>query len=414
MNSLLVIILLIIAAGFLGELILVILNIRNSKTDLPQILQDRYDQDRYTKSQLYLRENGRFGFIVSSLGFLAVMLLFILGGFTWVNSLVMSVTDSPVVSALLFFGILGLASDLGSTPFALWSTFVIEKKYGFNKTTAKTFILDKLKSWLLILLIGAPLLAFLIWIYTQTGNWFWFLAWVVLSLFSLFMSFFYSTLIVPLFNKQRPLEEGSLRLEIEALAQQTGFALDKIFVIDGSKRSSKANAYFSGFGRKRRIVLYDTLIGELQEKEILAVLAHEIGHYRKKHIIITLGLSLLQSALILFLFSLLVDNPALSAALNIPEPNFHIGVLVFGVLFSPVSTVTGLLSNHLSRKFEYQADAFAADAGYARELADALIGLSEKNLSNLTPHPAYAFVHYSHPTLLQRIGRLIPASKTET
>lgn len=406
MNSLMVIILLIITAGFLGDLILDVLNIRNIKSDLPLELKERYDQDRYRKSQLYLKENGNFGFILSSLGFAVIVLMFIFGGFTWLNAWVMSVTSSPIWAALLFFGILAFVSDMGSTPFEIWSTFVIEEKYGFNKTTPKTFILDKLKSWLLVLLIGAPLAAFIIWIYTKTGSWFWFFAWVVLSLFSLFMSFFYSTLIVPLFNKQRPLEEGTLRLEIETLAQQTGFALDKIFVIDGSKRSSKANAYFSGFGRKRRIVLYDTLIQELEEKEILAVLAHEIGHYRKKHMTWTLVLSLIQSAAMLFIFSLVVDHPALSAALNIPEPSFHIGVLVFGVLFSPVSTLTGLLTNLLSREFEYQADAFAAQAGYANELSEALIRLSEKNLSNLTPHPAYAFVYYSHPTLLQRIGHL--------
>ncbi len=406
MNSLLVAILLIISAGFLLDLILDVLNIRNIKPDLPLQLNERYDQDRYRKSQLYLKENGNFGFILSSLGFALIILLFIFGGFTWLNSWVMSVTSSPIWAALLFFGILAFVSDLGSTPFEIWSTFVIEEKYGFNHTTPKTFILDKLKSWLLVLLVGAPLAAFIIWIYSKTGSWFWFFAWVVLSVFSLLMSFFHSTLIVPLFNKQRPLEEGSLRLEIEALAEQTGFALDKIFVIDGSKRSSKANAYFSGFGRKRRIVLYDTLIQELEEKEILAVLAHEIGHYRKKHLVWTLVLSLIQSAALLFIFSLVVDHPALSAALNIPEPSFHIGVLVFGVLFSPVSTLTGLLTNLLSRKFEYQADAFAAQAGFANELSEALIRLSEKNLSNLTPHPAYMFVHYSHPTLLQRIGRL--------
>ncbi|MFH0761747.1 MAG: M48 family metallopeptidase [Bacteroidota bacterium] len=414
MNSLLVILLVIISAGFIGDLILDILNIRNMKPDLPLILKDCYDRERYKKSQLYLRENGNFRFILSSLGFVVIMLMFILGGFTWLNSMVMSVTDSPIWAALLFFGILGLASDLGSTPFDIWSTFVIEEKYGFNKTTPKTFILDKLKSWLLVLLIGTPLAAFIIWIYTKTGSWFWIFAWVVLSLFSLFMSLFYSTLIVPLFNKQKPLEEGSLRTEIEALATKTGFTLDKIFVIDGSKRSSKANAYFSGFGRKKRIVLFDTLIEELQEKEILAVLAHEIGHYRKKHIIRSMALSLVQSAVILFIFSLVIGNPTLSAALNIPEPSFHIGVLVFGVLFSPVSTLTGLLTNSLSRKYEYQADEFAAQAGFAHELGDALIGLSEKNLSNLTPHRAYAFVNYSHPTLLQRLARLIPPPIPET
>jgi STE24 endopeptidase len=314
--------------------------------------------------------------------------------------------ENSVLTAILFFAILGLISDLMGTPFELYSTFVIEEKFGFNKTTPKTFVLDKLKSWLLVALIGLPLLALIVWVYYLTGKWFWLIAWAIVSFFSIVLSFFYSTIIVPIFNKQQPLEDGDLKTAIEKMSQQAGFQLSKIFVINGSKRSTKANAYFSGFGSKRRIVLYDTMIKDLPTNQILAVLGHEIGHYKKKHVPVTMVLSVLQTGLLFFLFSLVAGNPILSNALNISEPNFHISVLVFGVLFSPLSTITGLFSNYWSRKFEYQADAFAANLGYKNELCEALISLSEKNLGNLTPHPAYVFFNYTHPPLVNRLQKL--------
>jgi len=396
-----------VTAGFFSDLILDLLNLNYIRPELPELLNDKYNPATYRKSQNYLKEHGWFGILVSVISFIAVLLLLLLGGFAWLNDLVCSVTIHPVPAALLFFGILGFVADLAGTPFDIYSTFVIEEKYGFNKTSPITFFLDKLKSWVLAIIIGAPLLALIIWLYTLTGKWFWLTAWIVISFFSILISFFYSTLIVPLFNKQQPLEECGLRSAIEVMSRNAGFQLSKIFVINGSKRSTKANAYFAGFGSKRRIVLYDTLINDLTTGQILAVLAHEIGHYKKKHIILTMVLSVLQTGILLFLFSLVAGNPALAAALNIAQPSFHISVLVFGILFSPVSMLTGLFFNFLSRRFEYQADAFAAKLGYKLDLGDALIGLSEKNLGNLTPHPAYVFVHYSHPPLLARLKQLI-------
>jgi len=406
MNAILLLILILITTGFLIDLILDLLNLKHISPVLPSIVENRYNHDTYSKAQLYLREQGYFGLLVTALSFVAIFLMFLFGGFSWLNNLVYDLTDNPVLTAILFFAILGLISDLAGTPFEIYSTFVIEEKFGFNKTTPKTFLLDKLKSWLLAALIGLPLLALIVWIYYLTGKWFWLIAWFIISLFSIVLSFFYSTIIVPLFNKQQPLEEGELKSAIEEMGRKAGFQLSKIFVINGSKRSTKANAYFAGFGSKRRIVLYDTMIKDLPADQILAVLGHEIGHYKKKHVPVTMVLSVLQTGLLLFLFSLVAGSPILSGALNIGEPNFHISVLVFGVLFSPLSTITGLLSNYLSRKFEYQADAFAANLGYKIELSDALISLSEKNLGNLTPHPAYVFFNYTHPPLVNRLQKL--------
>ncbi len=406
MTPIFILIISILILGFLVDFTLDLLNISALKTGLPPLLAGEYSAESYSKSQLYQREAGKFGLVGSSLSFVVIILMFMLGGFTWIHEWVATVTDNVIISALLFFGILMLGSGIFSLPLDIWTTFVIEEKYGFNKTTPRIFILDKIKSLALLLVIGVPLAALVIWIYTITGRAFWLWTWLVLSVFSFFLSFFYSTLIVPLFNKQKPLDEGPLRSAIESLAASADFPLRNIFVIDGSKRSSKSNAYFAGFGSKRRIVLYDTLIRDLDENQILAVLAHEIGHYRKKHILFSILLSVLQTGLMLFLFSLVVGNPVFSEALKIAEPTFHIGLLIFGILFSPVSELTGLFFNKLSRSFEYQADAFAKGLGLGSELSSGLVRLSEKNLSNLTPHPAYVFVHYSHPTLMQRLCRL--------
>ncbi len=406
MNTILLIILILLSAGFVTDLILDLLNLNHIQPQLPGVLAGKYDSEAYGKSQAYLKENGFFGILISVPSFAAILTLFLAGGFTWLNTFVYTLSDSPVWPSLLFFGFLGILSDIAGVPFEVHSIFVIEEKFGFNKTTPKTFVVDKLKSWLLAGLIGLPLLAFIVWLYSLTGKSFWLLAWAVISVFSILLSFFYSTLIVPLFNKQVPLQEGELRTSIEELSKKAGFQLSRIYIINGSKRSTKANAYFAGFGSKRRIVLYDTLINEMTTPQILAVLAHEIGHYKKKHIIGTMILSVLQTGVLLFLFSLVASNPSLAEALHVGKSNFHISVLVFGILYSPVSTITGLLFNFLSRRFEFQADAFAADLGYKEELSQALIKLSEKNLSNLTPHPVYVFAHYSHPTLLQRLQNL--------
>ncbi len=335
-----------------------------------------------------------------------MLLMLLLGGFAWVDSLVREYTTHPILMALFFFGILGLAADLLSTPFSAYSTFVIEERFGFNKTTVKTFILDKLKGWILGAIIGGGLLSLIVWIYLATGSYFWFFAWLAISLFSVFMTMFYSTLIVPLFNKQTPLAQGELRDSIEKFATKVGFKLDNIFVIDGSRRSKKANAYFSGLGAKKRIVLYDTLIVEHTTDEMVAVLAHEVGHYKKKHTRTNIILSVAQTGLMLFILSLFIGNPLLSQALGATEGSFHMGILAFGILYSPISMILGLGMNYLSRKHEYAADRFAGEKFNPEALQVALKKLSVNNLSNLRPHPAYVFVYYSHPPVLKRLEAL--------
>ena len=396
----------IIVADFVLESWLEWLNLKNLSEKLPEELKDLYDAEKYLKSQRYERVNIHFGLISSTFNLILILGMFFFDGFAWVDGLAAGISTHPILQPLIFFGILGLALDILNTPFAVYDTFVIEQRFGFNKTTPGLFIADKLKGLLLAAIIGGGLMALVIWLYMLTTVYFWLWAWVLMSAFMLFMSFFYSSLIVPLFNKQKPLEDGDLKSRITDQAEQAGFHIDKIYTIDGSKRSTKANAYFSGMGRKKRIVLFDTLINELSTDEIVAVLMHEIGHYRKKHIVSTMILSFIQSGFMLFIFSLFVSQPVLSQALGMPGASFHIGLIAFGILYSPISVMIGLMMNTLSRKNEYQADNFAAHYGMGNALIGALKKLSVNNLSNLTPHPFYVFFHYSHPTLLQRIRNL--------
>lgn len=402
-NTVFFIIIGILVLGFILERWLDTLNLKNTKDDLPEELKDVYDEERYKKSQTYKRTNTRFSFLTSSFNLILILIVLFLGIFAWINKLAFTWADNYILVALLFFGVLMLVSDLLNTPFDIYDTFVIEERFEFNKTTPKTYITDKLKGWLVGAIIGGGLLALVIWFYQLTGKNFWIWAWILSAAFMIFMTMFYSNLIVPLFNKQTPLEEGELRTAIEEFSEKVGFKLKNIYVIDGSKRSTKANAYFTGLGAKKRIVLYDTLIEDLSKEEIVAVLAHEIGHYKKKHTLSGTILSILQTGLTLFLFSLFLNNPQLSAALGVDEPNFHISMIAFGILYTPISIVIGLLFNVFSRKNEYEADRFAVENYSAQPLISALKKLSRKNLSNLTPHPLYVKFHYSHPPLLQRV-----------
>jgi len=395
-----------LVADFILERFLEYLNSTHWSNQLPDEVKGIYDEQEYQKQQAYEKANFRFSMFSSSFSFILMLLMVLFAGFALVNNWALSVSTNPILLAMVFFGILMLASDLLTTPFSIYDTFVIEEKFGFNKTTPKTFILDKLKGYLLGAIIGGGLLALIIYIYQLTTTNFWIYAWLVITGFSVFMVLFYSNLIVPLFNKQTPLPEGELKTAIEDFSVKVGFKLDNIYVIDGSKRSTKANAYFTGFGAKKRIVLYDTLINDMTTNELVAVLAHEIGHYKKHHVVWSLILGIIQTGVMLFIFSLFVGNPDLSAALGVETPSFHIGLIAFGILYSPISLITGLFMNVFSRKNEYEADAFAAKYFDANELASALKKLSVKNLSNLRPHPAYVFFHYSHPTLLQRLNAL--------
>ncbi|MFN8254843.1 MAG: M48 family metallopeptidase [Bacteroidales bacterium] len=389
------------------------LNASWRKKELPDMLKDIYKPEEYEKSQEYGRVKTKFSMISSGFQLVIILIVLFTGVFGLVDNFIHSHFENNIIAALLFFGAIFFASDIISLPFSIYSTFVIEEKFGFNKTTVKTFILDKIKGYFLALIIGGGLLALIIWFYYKTTSMFWIYAWILVSGFSVFMAMFYSSLIVPLFNKQTPLEEGELRDKIHEFSIKTGFRLDNIFVIDGSKRSSKANAYFTGLWNKKRIVLFDTIIKDLSVNEIVAVLAHEIGHYRLKHTRTSILLSIFQTGAIFYLLSLFIGNPALSNALGGNTPTFELGIIAFGLLFSPVSEAIGLIMNWVSRKNEYEADSFAKQQGQGEHLISSLKKLSVNNLSNLTPHPAYVFAYYSHPTLYQRIVAITSMSNIQ-
>lgn len=395
-----------ILAQFAFDAYLEYLNSTRRSISLPEELKEVYDEKEYSRSVLYEKTNRKFSLFSGAFNLIIILLMLFLGGFARVHELAGVFTQNEVWWSVIFFGILMLGSGILNFPFSVYHTFVIEEKFGFNKTTLKTFLLDRVKGIFLSAIIGGGLLALIVWIYLLTGEWFWLYALGVITLFSLFMNFFYSTLIVPLFNRQTPLEEGELRDKIGDMSMKAGFKLDKVFVIDGSKRSAKANAYFSGLGPKKRIVLFDTLINDLSVNEIVAVLAHEIGHYKKKHIHKGLIISLITMAFTLWLFSQFTGSYHLSEALGVYEPFFHIALVAFGILYSPISILLGLSGNYLSRKHEFQADAFAAKHFEAVHLSNALKKLSVKNLSNLQPHPLYVFFNYSHPPILERLKAL--------
>lgn len=391
-------------AGYLADQWLNFLNTTTRSKSLPDKLKAFYDEQTYFKQQKYEAATSSFGFITDSLSFIAVMAMLLSGGFGWLDTYIRSYTTSTLLQTLYFFAALAVAAEVLSIPADLYRTFVIEQRFGFNKTTPSLYLVDLLKGWLLAIIIGGGLLTIIVLIYQQTGDWFWLFAWMLITFFTVFISYFYTTLLVPVFNKLSPLPEGELRTEIEKVVVKTGFNLRNIFVIDGSKRSTRANAYFSGFGKKKTIVLYDTLLNDHSIPELLAILAHEIGHYRKKHVLKGLLTGIFQTAVILFLLSLLLKSSVPSVALGAEHSSFHLSVVVFGILFSPVSMLIGVFMNKVSRKHEFEADRFAAANTNAEDLKNALINLSVKNLSNLTPHPWYVFVYYSHPTLIQRIS----------
>lgn len=385
------------------------LSYRNRKRmspDIPAQLKGIYDEEEYRRQQAYQRENSRFGLLSGSVSFAVTLLILIFQLFGWLDGEIRQHIEIPLFVSLAFIGILFVGNEILSLPFSYYHTFVIEKKYGFNKSTPKIFWTDQIKGLLLSVALGGLILSALIWFYNNFGSYAWLYAWGMMTAFSLFMSLFYSNVIVPLFNKQTPLEEGELRDAIEKFSQKAGFDLTNIYVIDASKRSTKANAYFTGFGKKKRIVLFDTLINDLDTDEIIAVLAHEIGHYKKKHIVKHLITSILYTGAMLFILSFFLKSQALAQALGSDIPSFHLGIIGFSILFTPISLILGLAMNISSRKNEYEADAYAAGFGLSDALTSGLKKLSVKSLSNLNPDPWNVFFYYSHPTLLQRIERM--------
>jgi STE24 endopeptidase len=409
-------ILAILVAGYLLERFLEYLNSTYWSDLLPKELEGIYDAGKYSKSQAYEKDKQRFHFVVETLTLLVMVLIIITGGFAQLDRFIRVYTANPLLIALLFFGAIGLASGILSLPFDVYQVFVLEERYGFNRTSRQTFIFDKLKGLLLAMVLGGGLLSLVIFVYESTGPYFWFLTWMIISFFMIFISMFYSNLIVPLFNKQTPLEAGPLREAIEEFAAKTGFNLKNIFVIDGSKRSNKANAYFSGLGSKKRIVLYDTLIKDHTTEELVAVLAHEIGHYKKRHTVFSILLSIAQTGLMLFILSFFIQkNGVLTqsicqslggfSGLTVIS-GFHLGILAFGMIYSPLTLLIGMAMNAFSRKNEYAADRYAGVNFHPQPLMEALKKLSVNNLSNLRPHPTYVFFYYSHPPLLHRLSAL--------
>ena len=402
----LIIIISITVVSFVFDQFLDWLNIRNQKKEIPEEVVGFYNEEKYLKSLAYQKEQSRFSFYSSGFSLLLGLGMLLLGGFGWMDSILRLVISNPIILSLTFFALIGVASDILSLPFQWYGTFVLEEKYGFNKTTIKTFITDKLKGYVLGAFIGGGLFSVFMLLIQWLGVDFWIWFGVIAATFILFMNMFYTSLILPLFNKLTPLREGELKSAINEFAKKVNFPLDSIFVIDGSKRSAKANAFFSGLGKKKKIVLYDTLINNHTTEELVAVLAHEVGHFKKKHIIWGYALSVVQIFFTLWILSLMIMNENLSIALGGSQVAIHLNLIAFGILYSPISGVTGLLMSLLSRKNEFEADAYARINFNGTALANALKKLSVDTLSNLFPHPWYVFFHYSHPPLLQRLTAL--------
>lgn len=395
-----------IVFNFLLESVLDYLNYTNFDAELPEQLQGIYDESEYEKSQNYKKDKFKFGLVQSFFSVALILLLLSFDGFEIVNEIAHQYAENSILVSLFFFGILFLGSFIVSLPFDYYFTFVIEERYDFNRSTPSLFWKDKLKSILLTSILGGVILGLILIFYKYVGTDFWWYTWILVAFISVLLNMFYAKLFVPLFNKQTPLEQGELRSKIETYASKMNFNLKHVFVIDGSKRSKKANAYFSGFGSEKRITLFDTLIKDLDDEEIVAVLAHEVGHYKKNHIIINLVVSMITIGFTLWVLSLFVSEPMLAQALGVEGPSFHIGLVAFSFLYAPISLLTTIFTNILSRKFEFQADDFAKSTYSAQYLISALKKLSKESLSNLTPHPAYVFFHFSHPPLAERLRHL--------
>lgn len=400
------IILVLIIFNFIFSSILEYINDKNWKNYVPDELKEFYPSEKYQKARDYKLETGRISFLSSSISFTLTMVLIIFGIYGTVSDIVTRSTESIFLQSVLFFSIFFLINYIINLPIKFYSIFVVEEKFGFNKTTKKLFLIDQIKSLVLSALIGGGLLFSAIQLFIIFKENFWIYLWLGLSIFLIFINTFYATLIVPIFNKLQPLSDGELRSKINEYSKTIGYSLKNIFIIDGSKRSTKANAFFSGLGPKKTIALYDTLIENHTEEELLAVLAHEVGHYKKNHVFKGLILSIAQIGLMCFLFQLCLNEGLISFALGAEIPTFHLGLIGFSLLYSPIGLITGLMMNIFSRKNEYEADKFAKDTYDGNHLSLALKKLSANSLSNLYPHPFYAFIHYSHPPLLKRLSAL--------
>ena len=401
--------------NYLFSIILDYVNHRNWKDEIPNELKDFYNEEKYKTAKSYALSKNKIGLFSSSISFLFIISLLLFNGYGFIDQLVSSDIlksflpfdiNSSFAQSGLFFLILFILNSIISIPFSYYNTFIIEEKFGFNKTTKSTFFLDILKSSLLSIFIGGALLFLALYLYDNLNDGFWLWLWIGLSFLMIFINMFYADLIVPIFNKLKPLDDGELRQKIEKYSKEVGYLLKNIYVIDGSKRSTKANAFFSGLGPRKTIALYDTLIEKHSEDELVAVLAHEVGHFKKKHIFSGLIMSIIQIGVMTFFFELCLKLPEISLALGGSEASFHLGLIGFSIIFSPISILSGILMNYISRKNEFEADAYAKETFNGDDLSLALKKLSVDSLSNIYPHPLYVFFHYSHPPLIERLRAL--------
>ena len=401
--------------NFLFSNILDYINHKNWKDKIPPELEDFYDKEKYKKAKLYSISKSKIGLLSSIISFLFVISLLVFNGYGFLNQLVYSDSlnlflpfeiNTSFARSGVFFLILFILNSVISIPFSYYNTFIIEEKYGFNKTSKSTFFLDIIKSTILSILIGGFLLFAALYLYDNINEGFWLWLWIGLSLLMVFINMFYADLIVPIFNKLTPLNNVELRKKIENYSKDVGYLLKNIYVIDGSKRSTKANAFFSGLGPRKTIALYDTLIEKHTENELVAVLAHEVGHFKKKHVLSGLLMSVIQIGIMAFFFELCLKLPEISIALGGLDTNFHLGLIGFSIIFSPISMISSILMNYISRKNEFEADAYAKETFNGEDLSLALKKLSVDSLSNIYPHPLYVFFHYSHPPLIQRLRAL--------
>jgi len=407
MNFIAIIILAAIIVDFVLNGLADILNLKGLKTEVPESFRGYYDADSYRKSQEYLRVNTKFGWITSSFNMLLILIFWFGKGFPVLDQWVRSWNFGYIMTGLLYIGLLLLFKAILSLPFSIYSTFVIEERFGFNKTKWSTFIMDIVKGFLLSLLLGAPLLSGILAFFEYAGANAWLYCWIAVTIFMLIIQFIAPTWIMPLFNKFNPLEDGDLKNAIMSYARSIKFSLEKVFVMDGSKRSAKSNAFFTGFGKHKRIVLFDTLIKQHTVNELVSVLAHEMGHFKKKHILQTMIISIVQLGIMFFLLSIFVSYQGLFDAFYMKQKSVYAGLIFFSMLYSPIEFFAGILMQMLSRKNEYEADRFAVETTQdPKSMADALKKLSVHNLSNLIPHPFYVFLNYSHPPVLERIEKI--------
>ncbi len=391
------------------------LNLGNISEELPEEFRDFYDGERYGKSQRYLRETTLFGLAHDTFQLILLVAFMLAGGFNFIDSIARSTGRGPMVTGLVFAGIIVLGTQVIDLPFSAWSTFVIEEKFGFNRTTVRTFILDRIKGLALTAVIGGLIFAGIIWFFQTAGSAAWIYCWIALSIFQIMLLYVAPVLIMPIFNKFEPLEDGDLKKSIMDYAQRENFKMKGVFKMDGSKRSTKSNAFFSGFGKFKRIVLFDVLIKRHTVEELTAIIAHEMGHYKLRHIQKSIVRSILMAGFTFWLLSLFIGNQGLFEAFRMEHVSIYASLFFFGFLYAPIGMVTGVVDNIISRRYEFEADRYAVRSyGHPEALISALKKLSRDNLSNLTPHPFTVFLEYSHPPVLERIRAIRKAAREMT